>query len=389
MKITLEPAVLRWARERASLSKAELTKKLGVRPERVAEWEQNGALTIHQAEKLARTTHTPYGYLYLDEPPEEQLPVPDFRTLGDRSVKRLSPDLIETVQLMQQRQAWMRDWLIEDGAEPLSFVGSFTLHGEVKDVAGDMRAVLGIEDDWARHQRTWQDALRHLRQRIEDTGILITINGVVGNNTHRKLNPDEFRGFVFCDEYAPLIFINGADFTAAQMFTMAHELAHVWIGQGGVSNLDALEPAPVDVERFCNKVAAEFLVPSEAVQSAWDKVRESDNSFQLLARRFKVSTIVAARRVLDLKLISKQVFFDFYHAYEEDEQRMQALKKERGKGGGDFWNTQNVRIGHRFGTSVVRAVLEGRIPYTEAYWLTGLRGKPFDSFANQIGYRVW
>lgn len=388
MKIVLKTEVLRWARERAGLSREELARKMNVKPERVAAWEETGKLTIRQAEKLAHATHTPYGYLFLSEPPEERLPVPDFRTVGDQPVQRPSPELIETVQLMQQRQLWMRDWLIEDAAEPLAFVGKFTVQDDVKAVAEDMRRVLGIEDDWARHQRTWRDALRHFRQRIEEAGILITINGIVGNNTHRKLDPDEFRGFVLCDEYAPLIFVNGADFTAAQMFTMAHELAHVWIGQAGVSNLDALEPAPVSVERFCNRVAAEFLAPSEAVRQAWEEARAAEEPFLLLARRFKVSSIVAARRAMDLGLIGRQAFLDFYHAYEEDERRKQALRKKEHGSGGDFWNTQYVRIGQRFGRSVVRAVLEGRIPYTEAYWLTGLKGRTFDAFVQRMGYRL-
>lgn len=385
MNIVLQPAVLKWARERAGLSGDALAKKMGVKAERVAEWEVNGELRVKQVEKLAHVTHTPLGQLYLDEPTEDKLPIPDFRTVGDAPLRRPTPDLLETVQTMQRRQAWMRDFLIEEGNDPLPFVGEASLQHSPEDVAASMRAALGMAGGWAQQERTWTSALQHLREKIEAAGILIVVNGVVGNNNFRKLDPDEFRGFVLSDEYAPLIFINGSDFKAAQMFTFAHELAHIWLAQDGVSNFDLLQPTPVAVERFCNKVAAEFLVPASALRECWGQARQVDEPFQFLARRFKVSPLVAARRVLDLNLIDRQGFYDFYNDYEADERR----KKERGSGGGHFWNTQGVRIGKRFGAAVVRAAKEGRLLYRDAYHLTGLRGKTFDSFANQLGYRVW
>lgn len=122
----------------------------------------------------------------------------------------------------------------------------------------------------------------------------------------------EFRGFALVDEYAPLIFINGADFTSAQMFTLIHELVHIWIGEGGVSNFEAMQPLPIEIERYCNAVAAEVLVPRAELTKYWPLVRGVANPFAAIARRFKVSTIVAARRALDLDLITRDRFFEFY-----------------------------------------------------------------------------
>src|SRR6185369_16476596 len=260
-------------------------------------------------------THTPEGFLYLNEPPDDRLPIPDFRTLGDESVKPPSPDLLDTIQIMQRRQMWMRDFLIEEAQSHLEFVGSATLNSNVQTVASDMRKTLGVAGGWANKESTWTDALIHLRQKIEAAGILIVINGVVGNNNYRKLDPNEFRGFVLSDKFAPLVFINGADFKAAQMFTIAHEVAHLWINREGVSNLEAMQPPPIRVEQWCNEVAAEFLVPAAEVSEAWEYDRKSKEPYQALATRFKVSTIVAARRVLDLGLISKKQFFEFYDTY--------------------------------------------------------------------------
>jgi Zn-dependent peptidase ImmA (M78 family) len=243
---------------------------------------------------------------------------------------------------------------------------------------------LGITSDWANAQSTWEDALRHLREKIEQAGILIFINGVVGNNTHRKLDTNEFRGFSLSDPFAPLIFINGADAKSAQMFTIAHELAHLWFGQNGVSNTNAKEFPERPEERQCNAVAAEFLIPADALRVTWQDLKLSAEPFQIVARRFKVSPIVAARRCLDLNLIDKAAFFDFYNAYSAQEYSRKKPKKP----GGDFWKTQNVRIGVKFGTAVVIAAMEGRLLYRDAYRLTGLNGATFEKYSKSIGLPI-
>jgi Zn-dependent peptidase ImmA (M78 family) len=384
MILTLQPTVLQWARERASLEEAVLAKKLQTTEDKVTAWELDGKISFAKMRGLAHVTHTPEGYFFLQKPPEDKLPIPDFRTLKDAPLKRPSPDLLETVQTMQMRQAWMRDFLIEEGEEPLAFVGRATLHSDPVAVAADMRLKLGFVDGWASQEKSWTDALMHLRQKIETAGILIVINGVVGNNTSRKLSPEEFRGFALCDSYAPLIFINGTDFKSAQMFTFAHELAHLWIGKDGVSNFEALQPPLVDVETWCNKVAAEFLMPEREVHGGWEQARRTEKPFQALALRFKVSAIVAARRALDLGLIEKKVFFDFYNAYLDDECR----KATSSVSGGSFWNNQNVRLGQRFGHAVVRAAREGKLLYREAYHLTGMHGETFTKYAEALGFQM-
>jgi|ERR1700752_1821739 len=144
-----------------------------------------------------------------------------------------------------------------------------------------------------------------------------------------------------------------------------------------------MQPPPIRVEQWCNQVAAEFLVPAAELSEAWEDAKQSKEPYQTLAVRFKVSTIVAARRVLDLGLISKKQFFEFYDGYQKDERRKKEAKKNKG---GDFWNTQSVWVGQRFGTAVVRAAKEGRLLYHEAYQLTGLSGKTFDRFAENLGF---
>lgn len=384
LKITLQPDVLRWARERSGLSEDELAKGMQVKPERVLEWERSGEITVAQVRKLAQRTYTPEGYLYLDQPADDSLPIADFRTVGDHPLTRPSPNLLDTIYQMQRRQDWMREELLIEEADPLGFVGAFRDNTDFEDVADGMREALNLAPDWASSNRTWDGALRFLRNRIEDAGVLIFINGIVGNNTHRRLDPEEFRGFALIDEYAPLIFVNNADFTSAQMFTLAHELAHILVGEEGVSNFEALLPSDHNRESFCNSIAAEFLVPHTVLGEFWETIESDEEPYGKIARRFKVSVIVAARRTFDLGLIDRETYFEFYSRYLADERR----QKESRTKGGDFWNNQNVRLGRRFGAAVARAVKEGRLLHREAYKLTDLRGDSFESMPERMGLRM-
>ena len=376
LDIMLQPRVLRWARERVGYDADALAGKVRVKPERVAEWEATGKITVTQARNLARRTHTPEGFLYLSEPPDDRLPVADLRTPGDQPLRRPSPDLLDTVHLMQARQEWMREERTIDEAEPLEFVGAFRNGAAPGEVADRIRETLGVGSDWASKTPNWEQALKTLRDHIEDAGVLVFFNGIVGNNTHRKLVRDEFQGFALADEYAPLIFVNGADYKAAQMFTLAHELAHIFIGASGVSLFDPLSDASNEAEKRCNSIAAEFLVQEDAFRVFWRNAPGQDARFQAAAREFKVSEIVAARRALELGLIDRGVYADFHRAYAVRE-RAQPSR------GGDFWNTQNARLGRVFGAAVVRAAKEGRLLHREAYMLTGLSGKTFNEFAKR------
>ena len=378
-RVSVQPAILSWALERS----AKTPEMLGKRLPKLSDW-LSGELspTFKQLETFAKATYTPFGYFFLPEPPDEPIPIPDFRTLTDGSVARPSADLLETIYAMQRRQAWLREERIECDAEPLGFAGRARLTDDPDAVGREMRRIVGGGDGWSAEVRTWQEAVGRLRQAIEQMGILAVVNGVVGNNTHRKLDVEEFRGFALCDAYAPLIFVNGADAKSAQMFTLAHELAHVWLGPAGegVSGFKGIFPDDSQVERFCDRAAAEFLVPARELKTHWHTARDSSRPFEALARKFKVSPIVAGRRTMDLGLVDRETFFDFYHEYRRQERR-----RPKSVGGGDFYNNQNVRVGKMFAREVVRAAKEGRLSFREAYGLTGLRGGAFQEYAHRLG----
>lgn len=377
-RVQISPELLRWARERAGFDIGTMARRIPQFPA----WERGAKLpTLKQLEVFAKVTRTPFGFLFLPDPPEERLPIPDLRTVKEAPL-RPSPELLDTIYAMQRRQDWLREERIECETEPLELVGSAHLGDDPAAVGQEMRRTVGIGDGWAAEVKTWEEAVSELRRRIEQLGLMAVINGVVGNNTHRKLDVEEFRGFALTDRHAPLIFVNGADAKSAQMFTLAHELAHVWLGREGegVSGFQGLFPGDARVEKFCDQAAAEFLVPAQELKERWRGVKGAAEPFERMARYFKVSPIVVGRRAMDLRLVDRKTFFEFYESYMK-------LEKQRAKsaGGGDFYNNQNTRVGERFATNIIRAAMEGRLSFKEAYDLTGLRGGAFQEYARRLG----
>lgn len=377
-RVAVKEDVLRWAVDRSGLTLEGLQNKFP----RIREWATGESLpTLRQLESLARATLTPFGFFFLDRPPDERLPIPHFRTVRADSPGKSSPELMETVHTMQRRQAWMREFLIDQGNDPLPIVRSAKIRERTTAVAEKMRQALNFEHDWASSHRSWTDALASLREGIDASGVLVVVSGIVGNNTHRKLDVDEFRGFVLVDDRAPLVFVNGKDGKAAQMFTLAHELAHVCFGSSAAFDLRRLQPADDPTERACNAVAAEFLVPESSLRQMWPSVDDLPNRFQDIARRFKVSELVGARRALDLGLINRDAFFAFYQEYVD-----KLRTGSQTSSGGDFYATQNLRLGRRFARAVVQATREGSLLYSEAYRLTGLHGKTFEKYSERLGF---
>ncbi len=376
----VKPELLRWARERVGRSVEEFSNRF----RKLDEWERGEAQpTFKQLEDFARVTHVPFGYLFLPEPPEEHIPIPDLRTIRNEDISHPSPDLLETIHAMQRRQAWLRDELIECEAEPLDFVGSARTSDDPQGVGREMRRIVGLDDGWATTVRTWHEAVGELRRAIEELGVMAVINGVVGNNTHRKLDVEEFRGFALSDENAPLVFVNGADAKSAQMFTLVHELAHIWLGESALTDTGLTSRPSQEIEAWCDRAAAEFLVPAEELKACWRDVRREEAPFEIIARRFKVSPIVAGRRAMDLRLVDRGTFFAFYENYIAREKRQRHTS-----GGGNFYNNQNTRVGELFATQVILAAKGGRVSFKEAYDLTGLRGGAFQEYANRLGVNL-
>lgn len=366
--VNVEPKLLDWAIERASLTPVELARKIGIkRVERVEQWLRTGELPLKKLEAIAEKTHVPLGYLFLEEPPEEPLPVPDYRTVGGDGVRRPSPELIDSLYTCVQRQSWYREYLEDIGADGPAFLGRFTTENDPNEVAASIRNELG----WTREARAAEPNLELVIGRfaaaIEDAGILVMRNGVVGNNTHRTLDPREFRGFAMYDLLAPLIFVNASDAKVAQMFTLAHELAHIWVGRSALVDVQIATDRPL--ERFCNRVAAEVLVPAQEFAAEWHGLDGDGLELQRLSRRFRVSRFVILIRARESGLISQ----DEYAAREEAERAREFRPTGESASGGNFYHTQRSRLGRRFARAVMNSARAGKTMMRDAYDLLGVK----------------
>lgn len=379
LRVDVNPDLLRWARERSGLEIATLEHRFP----KLEAWERREAQpTFKQLEDFAQATHTPIGFLFLQEPPVERVPIPDFRTVAGARFDRPSPDLLDTIYLCQQRQDWYRDFARTNGDPPLAFISSAKLTDDIPAVATKIRTTLGLDLDERRRMPTWEAALRRLIEQADDIGVLVMVSGVVGSNNRRKLDPQEFRGFALSDPLAPLVFVNGTDTKAAQMFTLAHELAHLWLGESGISDSQPSIVPEQDTERWCNQVAAELLVPLDLVRSEHDRRAPLRDEAQRLARHFKVSTLVMLRRIHDTGAVTKKAFWD---AYNSELQRLIEIAKS-GSGGGDFYATLGVRTGKTFARALVSSTLEGRTSFTLAFRLLGFKKMAtFDELGRSLG----
>jgi Zn-dependent peptidase ImmA (M78 family) len=336
--------------------------------------------TFAQLERFAKDARVPLGFLFLSEPPEEKVPLPDFRKVAGRSDRSPSPDLLDTIYLCQNRQSWFRDYARKHDIDPIGFVGSLSVGGDVKDAASRIRDALDFDLEDRSHS-SWAEALADLIRTTDDSGVLVMVSGVVGSNTTRVLNPQEFRGFAISDSVAPLIFVNGADTKSAQMFTIIHELAHIWAGRSALNDFGPADVPDGDIERWCDKVAAEVLVPEGQLRQKLSPKEEVSEATERLARVFKVSTLVILRRLFDVGRITRK---DFWARYEDELARLKLIiKKSRG---GDFYKTQNYRVSRRFAKALLSSTLEGETLYGEAMRLLSVSSsEALENYAERLG----
>ena len=361
-RVTIKTEMLVWACERAGHAVEDMRHRFP----KIELWSSGKVIpTLKQLEKFAKATHVPIGFLFLQKPPVEKIPIPDFRTVGNQRFKQPSPDLLDTVYICQQRQEWYREFARGSGEDPLQFVGSAKLSNNIEEFAAKIRHNLGFDIEERRKMHTWTDALRSFIEQADDLGILVMVNGVVGNNNQRKLDPYEFRGFALVDVLAPVVFINGSDTKSAQMFTLAHELAHIWLGQSALSDAQVAEITGNEIERWCNLVAAELLVPLAVIRSEYRKNSPLFDETNRLARYFKVSTLVILRRIYDAGFLKKE---QFWKAYNEELDRLLALP--RGSGG-NFYLTQAARVSKRFARALIASTLEGQTLHRDAFRMLG------------------
>ncbi len=374
----INKAMLTWARERSGYALPEFARKLSVTEEKLSEWEAGEReITFIQAMSFADKAHVPFGFLFLSQPPVENLPIPDLRTVDSAELKRPSAELMDLLKTMLECQDWYRDYARNQLLQPIAVVGSFRIEHGVAAVVADMRNKLNIPPHPKRG--SWDDYYRDLVKRIEALGILVMRQSSLGHHS-RPFSVEEFRGFAMCDEYAPIIFVNHADAPGARLFTLIHELCHIWIGQTGLSDGEA-NTHRVE-ERFCNAVAAELLVPTDEFRALWrSDVENWQQNLPDLEAHFHVSPWALARKALTLALISQGEYGAFIKA------QIDAFKgREASDSGPSFYRSKKAQISQLFSKAVVSEALNGKLLLRDAGWMLGMKPASVTKFAQELGF---
>jgi Zn-dependent peptidase ImmA (M78 family)/DNA-binding XRE family transcriptional regulator len=376
--------VLKWARLRSNFNIELVAKKINVKVEKLVNWEEGVSKpTFNQAQKLAKVLHIPFGYLFLDEPPIEKQILPDLRTVTDLPFDNFSTDLQDVISDVKFKQEWYRDFKIERGDSEIPFIGKYNYNEDSKIIAHDISQMLKLKD--RSNFKNWEDFYTSLIKRAEAVGLWVMQSSMVGNNTFRILDVEEFRGFVISDSIAPVIFINGSDAKAAKIFTLVHEIVHLWFASSGVSNIDFRNDKNSlynDHEKQCNEIAAEILVPEEQFVDKWNQHLPVKENSEILCKYFKVSSVVIARRAFDLGLIEDDEFFDYYHQLLDSWNNYKQKQKEH-KGGPDYYLSVPIKNGNNFSYDVIQNVYSQNILMRDGARLLGLTPATLETYAKK------
>lgn len=339
--------------------------------------------TLKQLEAMSRKTRIPFGYFLLQTPPDEDIALAEYRTVGSKKRQKPSRELIDILDQMTAIQDWMRDDLQREQVDVLPFVGSCSLHDSVTEIAQRIRDTLALRTNWYRKGKTAEDNFNRIRNILTQHGLLVFTGGKVGANTHRPLNIKEFRAFTLVDAHAPLIFINTTDTANGRLFSLLHETVHVWLGKNSMFNNPEWSDEHVSLlEQKCNAVTAELLVPAADFSEAWDAYIPVENMTEQATRHFRCSEAVILRRAYTFNKIPRDVYMRMLAFQKDRWERAKAYKKQSG---GDFYKTLLSNLDHRFLAALERSVIQGNTQDTDAYRLTATNRNTYRTALERMG----
>ncbi|MBQ7608103.1 MAG: ImmA/IrrE family metallo-endopeptidase [Desulfovibrionaceae bacterium] len=373
--VNIHPEILDWVMQKAQMGNASNSVL-----DMIAKWiSGEKSPTFKQIEDVSKKTSIPFGYFFLEKPPVEECKIVEFRTIDSISLRNPSRNLIDTVDQMVNIQEWMTEYNKDNGLSEYSFVGIIKISDSVSFTADKIRQELELPLEWFDKYRISEEAYKYLRNSIANLGILVMMNGVVGNNTRRKLSVEEFRAFTLVNPYAPLIFINSRDTINGKIFSLLHELMHIWIGADnfyndmyGASHLVSKE------EQFCNAVAAEILVPDSIFSEEWAK-QSGDTEYIItkLTKRFVCSRIVLLRKALENCMINQDEFERLLSLFQGQFMLSQSQKQNKVSGGGDFYRALAAKWDKKVIQALYASAQSGRTLYKDVYRMTNTTGKTF------------
>lgn len=388
IRALVTPEVMKWARETAKLSIDEAAARIKRSPEEIALWE-NGELkpSMAQAREAARVYKRPLAVFYLPSPPVGWQVLRDFRTLPADESRDYDSELSYVIRETASRQEWMSEFLLGERNDPVEFLGSATLAQQPQDIAAKIRSYLGIETEAITRCRTREEALNLWMKKTEEIGIFISRSGDV--------ECIQARGFVLTDKYAPFIFLNSSDAKVAQIFTLAHELAHLWINEPGVSNLEErgryVDSSTQHIEMFCNQIAGfVILVQSEFEEKLREMERERDvkNVIEQLSSYFRVSREVVARRLRDMRRINRETYQALRQQYHNEWinfREQERLRRQGADGGPSYYRVLLSKNGKAYSQTVLGAYYSGTISGRETSSLLNIKLNKLSKLADEAG----
>lgn len=384
VNVNIQPAIISWALSQTS------EEKLGTKlVDNIKHWlDGTKSPTFNQIEDFSKKSHIPLGYFFLQTPPIEQISLLEYRTLDSIQLTNPSRNLIDTIHDMEAVQEWMVNYRKEWNYDTISIVGSLKGITDISVIADTIRKDLGLNIEWYKDCGNPSEAFNKVRGLLEECGIVVMMNGIVGKNTHRALDVNEFRAFAMVNEWAPLIFINGADSAGGRLFSLFHELVHLWIGENDLYNdtkysANGIKP----IEVTCNAVAGALMVPKTVFLDKWNNNTNDDihEKIKELARMFRCSSSVIARRALDNKKIDQNV----YNMVIADAIEAYIQTKQEKSSGGDYYRVARSKLDGVFVRALCESVNSGRTSFTEAYRLTNTTSKTFSEVASGLGGVLW
>jgi len=384
VNVNIQPAIISWALSQTS------EEKLGTKlVDNIKHWlDGTKSPTFNQIEDFSKKSYIPLGYFFLQTPPIEQISLLEYRTLDSIQLTNPSRNLIDTIHDMEAVQEWMVNYRKEWNYDTISIVGSLKGITDISVIADTIRKDLGLNIEWYKDCGNPSEAFNKVRGLLEECGIVVMMNGIVGKNTHRALDVNEFRAFAMVNEWAPLIFINGADSAGGRLFSLFHELVHLWIGENDLYNdtkysANGIKP----IEVTCNAVAGALMVPKTVFLEKWNNNTNDDihEKIKELARMFRCSSSVIARRALDNKKIDQNV----YNMVIADAIEAYIQTKQEKSSGGDYYRVARSKLDGVFVRALCESVNSGRTSFTEAYRLTNTTSKTFSEVASGLGGVLW
>lgn len=377
MRYEVKRDVLLWAIKESQKSMNDIELKFS----KINEWiSGDSAPTMKQIESLANFLKIPFGYMFLATPPKTNVMKVEFRSI-DNKLPEVSKNLKDTLLQMNRNQSWMSELRQELGWDKLDIIKNFDIkvndRANIVEVAKLAKKLLGIEEEWYLNYTTNEKAYNYLREKLENAGILVMQNGVVGFDTHRRLELNEFRAFMLYDDYAPLIFVNGTDSTAGKIFSLMHEFVHILYQQDDIIS----ESSQVEIkanERKINQIASEILIPREVIKAKWIELEKKEELARIdaISKMLKVSSYAVAVKLSDMRIVADNIVAVI---------ASRSQKIRRSTSGGDFYKNYYAKMSSNFLKSVVSQTESGNLSYTYAFKLLGgIKGNVYNQIRGEI-----